>query len=392
VHVEPTLGAIFRAYGPSYLERCGATDRQRAVIRHIQTCRTPALGGHEYECDSCDHTAIAWNSCRDRHCPECQGREAAAWVDRMRSRLLPTHYFHVVFTIPHELNVLVLLNKKRCYDIQFRAASETLQTILRDPKRLGAMPAVTSVLHTWTQRLEYHVHIHCLVSGGGLSPDGTSWISSPRNFLVHVKVLSRMFRGKYLDFLERALADTEDPLRLKGDVAGLADPEEFARFKGRLYLKKWVVYAKEPLRGPLAVCKYFAGYTHRVGISNRRILSVVDGRVRFLARHRAKDGTFLGMREVTLDAHAFIGRFLLHTLPRNYTRIRHTGLAAPCHVNTRLPVAREILLKEAAARGDPVAEEKLDPPPDPAICPKCGGRMRVRRVIEPERTEPFDTS
>lgn len=392
MHVEPTLGAIFRAYGASYLERCGATDRQRAVMRHIEECRTPALGGHEYECDSCDHTAIAWNSCRDRHCPQCQGREAAAWVDRMRSRLLPTHYFHVVFTIPHELNVLVLLNKKRCYDIQFKAASETLQTILRDPKRLGATPAVTSVLHTWTQRLEYHVHIHCLVSGGGLSLNGASWISSPRNFLVHVKVLSRMFRGKYLDFLERALADTKDPLTLKGDVATLADPEEFARFKRRLYLKKWVVYAKEPLRGPLGVYKYFAGYTHRVGISNGRILSVVDGQVRFLVRHRAKDGTYLGMRTESLEVHRFIRRLLLHVLPRGYTRIRHSGLTAPNNVNTRLPVAREFLAEEAAARAERVAEEKLDPPPDPSVCPKCGGRMLAVRVIDPDPRRPFDTS
>jgi len=393
VYVEPTLGAIVRAYGESYLARYGATDRQRAVIRHIRECRTSALGGHEYVCDSCGIVTTAWNSCRDRHCPRCQGRESAKWVDAMRDRLLPTHYFHVVFTIPHQLNVLVLFNKQRMYDIQFAASAEALKTILADPHRLGAKPAFTSVLHTWTQELKFHVHVHSIVSGGGLSPDGQSWVASPSNFLVHVTPLSEVFRGKYIDMLERALADTERPLNLVGDVACLREADEFDRFKRRLYLENWVVYVKEALSGPVEVCKYFARYTHRVGISNKRIVSASDGRVTFLARHRAKDGTYLAQRHVTLDAHAFLRRFLLHTLPHSYTRIRHYGLTAPTNVNTLLPLARG-LAKESAAAADvaDANDDRSDPPPDPAVCPECGGRMLVLRVIHPQRSGYFDTS
>jgi DNA-directed RNA polymerase subunit RPC12/RpoP len=393
VHVEPTLGAIVRAYGELYLARYDATPRQRAVMRHIGSCHTSALGGHEYVCESCGVVVIAWHSCRDRHCPRCQGRESAKWVDAMRGRILPTHYFHVVFTIPHELNVLVLLNKQRMYDIQFAASAETLKTLLADPKRLGAKPAFTSVLHTWTQELKLHVHVHSIVSGGGLSPDGQSWIASPRDFLVHVKPLAKMFRGKYMDLLERALADTERPLNLVGDVACLKDRDEFKRLKDRLFLKEWRVYVKEALSGPVEVCKYFARYTHRVGISNKRIVSVNDGRVTFLARHRAKDGTYLGQREVTLDVFKFIRRFLLHTLPRGYTRVRHYGLTAPRNVKTQIPLARGLIKESASveAAADTV-DEPHDPPPDPSVCPHCGGRMLVLRGIDPHRTEYLDTS
>jgi hypothetical protein len=239
--------------------------------------------------------------------------------------------------------------------------------------------------------VSYHVHVHAIVSGGGLSLDGQSWVASRRNFLVDVKVLSKMFRGKYLAFLKRALEDTKHPLTLVGDVARLADPAEFDRFKRRLYLKKWVVYAKKPLRGPLAVCKYFARYTHRVGISNRRIVSVADARVRFLARHRAKDGTYLGMRERSLHVDQFIRRFLLHVLPRGYTRIRHYGLTAPGKIKALVPLARG-LIKEAGALATPEPEDDRGPPPDPSVCPKCGGRMIVLRTFDPERRDPFDTS
>ncbi len=389
--VKPTLGAIFRTFGNGYLTRRGATDRQYVVMKRIAACRTSILGGHEYQCNSCGRTAIAWNPCRDRHCPACQGREAAAWVDAMRDRILPTHYFHVVSTVPHELNLVMLFNKKRCYDILFAASAETLKDILGDPERLGAKPAFTSVLHTWTQELNYHVHVHSIVSGGGLSLDGQSWVASRPNFLAPVKVLSRVFRGKFLELLSRAYADKKEPLVLRGDVAHLADPEEFDRLKRRLYLKEWVVYAKEPLRGPLAVCKYFARYTHRVGISNSRIVSVVDDRVHFMARHRAKDGTYLGMRERTLGVDQFIRRFLYHVLPRGYTRIRHYGLTAPGNIRSLVPLARG-LIKEAGALARPEPEDDRDPPPDPSVCPKCGGKMIVLRTFDPERRDPFDTS
>jgi hypothetical protein len=394
-----TLGAIFRACGGEYLRRHGATARQRAVMRHIATCHTPVLGGYEYQCESCGRTAIAWHSCRDRHCPDCQRKESAEWVDRMRSRLLPTHYFHLVFTIPHELNLIVLLNKERCYDIHFKAVAESIKTVLGDPKRLGARPAFTAVLHTWTQELAYHVHIHCIVSGGGLSLDGTTWVPSRRNYLVPERVLSPVFRGKYLDFLARAYADRECPLELPGDAAVYADPDEFRRLKDRLYRKKWVVYAKAPLQGALAVATYFAGYTHRVGISNKRILGMDDGRVRFLARHRARDGTYLGMRERELSADSFIGRFLLHVLPHSYTRIRHYGITAPGNMKTLVPLATRLIVQAgalleppAAAGSAPVTAPPLAPPPEQPVCPHCGGRVLLARRIEPLRQDPFDSS
>ena len=223
------------AFGAGYLACRRVGERLRAVMRDIVDCRTSALGGHKYVCKKCGLIKIAFNACRDRHCPKCQGRAAAKWVDKMRERILPTHYFHVVFTVPHELNLVMRFNKKRCYDILFKASAQTLKTILGDPTHLGARPAFTSVLHTWTQKLRYHVHVHSIVSGGGLSPDGQSWVASRPDFLAPVKVLSRVFRGKFLDLPSRAHADKKKPLVLRGDVAHLADRDEFDRLKDRLY-------------------------------------------------------------------------------------------------------------------------------------------------------------
>jgi hypothetical protein len=311
----------------------------------------------------------------------------------MRERILPTHYFHLVFTVPHELNQLILYNKKKLYNIHFHAVADTIKTVLGDPIRLGAKPAFTSMLHTWTQELLYHVHVHSIVSGGGLSPDLSTWIASRDNYLVPVQVLSAVFRAKYVALLQRAYLDREDPLCFSGDAACLADPDEFDRFRNRLFLKDWYVYAKKPLRGPLAVCKYFAQYTHRVGISNKRIVAVTGRTVRFLARHRAKDGTYLGKREISLDVDKFIGRFLLHVLPKGYTRIRHCGLTAPGNIKTRLPLARTLIEKaDVFVQPEDKAESDTEATPDPAVCPECGGRMLVRRLIDPKRKDYFDTS
>jgi len=386
--VAPTLGAIMAAFGAGYRACRRVTERARAVMRHITECRTSALGGHEYACKACGLIKIAWNQCRDRHCPQCQGPKAAKWVDAMRERILPTHYFHVVFTVPHELNPLMLLNKQRLYDILFAASADTLKTILGDPKHLGARPAFTSVLHTWSQELNLHAHVHAIVSGGGLSLDGTSWVASRPNFLAHVKVLSKRFRRKYLELLSRAYADKKEPLVLPDE---LKHRTQFKRLKSRLKHKKWVVYAKKPLRGPIAVCKYFAGYTHRVGISNKRILRVEGDRVVFLARHHDKKGKYLGMRERSLQVYEFIRRFLLHVLPLGYTRIRHYGITAPGKIKEQIPLASK-LIREAKADVEPEPEEEREPPTDPTVCPECGGAMLLVRLVDPERRAPFDTS
>jgi len=376
------------AFGAGYLACRDVTERARAVMRHIIQCRTSALGGHEYACNNCGQIKIAWNQCRDRHCPQCQGRKAAKWVDKMRDRILPTHYFHVVFTVPHELNTLMLFNKQRLYDILFAASADTLKTILGDPKHLGAKPAFTSVLHTWSQELNHHAHVHAIVSGGGLSPDGKAWVASRSNFLAHVKVFSKRFRNRYLKLLSRAYADVKEPLLLPDE---LKHRTQFKRLKRQLKHKKWVVYAKKPLRGPIAVCKYFAGYTHRVGISNKRILRVEGDRVVFRVRHRDKKGKFLGYRERSLQVYEFIRRFLLHVLPRGYTRIRHYGITAPGKIKEQIPLATE-LIREAKADVEPEPEEEREPTTDPCVCPECGGTMLLVGTVDPERRDPFDTS
>jgi hypothetical protein len=391
VSVNPTLDAIMAAFGAGYLACRRVGERLRAVMRHIADCRTSALGGHKYVCKKCGLIKIAFNACRDRHCPKCQGRAAAKWVDKMRERILPTHYFHVVFTVPHELNPLMRCNKERCYDILFKASAEALKTVLGDPTYLGGKPAFTSILHTWTQQLDYHVHVHAIVSGGGFSLDGKSWVASSPTFLAPVQVLSREFRKQYVRLLSHAYADKKKPLVFRSNAEHLARPDKFEVLKGWLEHIDWVVYAKKPLRGPIAVCKYFAGYTHRVGISNKRILRVEGDRVVFLARHRDKKGRYLGMRERSLHVHEFIRRFLMHVLPRGYTRIRHYGITAPGKIKEQVPFASQ-LIKEAHADVEPEPEEKREPPPDPSVCPECGGMMLLVGLVDPVRRDPFDTS
>jgi len=379
------------AFGAGLLACRELGERARAVMRHIIQCRTSALGGHEYACNMCGHIKNTWNACRDRHCPKCQGRDAAKWVDKMRDRILPTHYFHVVFTVPHELNPLIRCNQERCYDITFAAAAKALKNVLGDPEYLGAKPAFTSVLHTWTQELNYHVHVHAIVSGGGFSLDGKSWVASSPTFLVPVEVLSREFKEQYVRLLKRAYTDKKKRLRFHGNASHLARPDKFTVLTGWLENIDWVVYAKKPLRGPIAVCKYFAGYTHRVGISNKRILRVEGDRVVFLARHHDKKGRFLGMRERSLQGREFVRRFLLHVLPLGYTRIRHFGITAPGKIKEQIPLATE-LIREAQADVKPEPEEERDPPPDPSVCPECGGTMLLVGLVDPERRDPFDTS
>lgn len=379
-----TVGAIFREYGPSYRDRFRVSARATAVMRHVESCRTSALGGHEYACTICGYTRIAYNSCRDRHCPTCQKRETAEWVESRLKRLLPTHYFHAVFTIPHELNRIVYCNRKTCYDILFRAASETLKQIARDGKHLGADVGFTTVLHTWGRTLTFHPHLHCIVTGGGLSEDHARWVAAREDFFLPVRVLSKMFRGKFLDYLWRAYM--EGDLVFGGGSSRLADPNEFRRLKDRLYRKNWHVYVKPPFAGPEVAFKYLARYTHRVAISDSRIIRVHAGAVTFTYRD-PRDGD--RVKIMTLDAHEFIRRFLLHVLPRRYTRIRHYGLMAPANVKTKLALALELLSGNDAAEasGDPTSTDET-PAPELSACPVCGEVMILVRTIAPESRCP----
>lgn len=371
---------VVRAHADDYRRAQHPSAAQEAVLKHIAECRTAALGGHVEECDSCGHQRIAYNSCRDRHCPKCQNTARAEWITERIERLLPIPYFHVVFTIPDELNPLALRNKKAIFDILFAAASQSLLTIARDEKHLGAQVGFTMVLHTWGQNLLFHPHVHCVVTGGGLSSDGTHWIAAREKYLLPVKVLGKLFRGKFLAALDRAYQSGE--LDLAGSTTELADPEAWRRFKDGLYKKDWVVYAKPPFGGAEQVFNYLGRYTHRIAISNHRIVNFSDGKVTFSWKDYA-DGC--QKKLMTLDAVEFLRRFLLHVLPHGFVRIRHYGLCASANVNTKLVAARRLLPDAKPTQSGP---KPAKPKPwwerfleqtgvDVMVCPSCEtGRMQ----------------
>lgn len=385
-----------RLYGDEYRREHSPSVAQEAVLRHIAECRTAALGGHIDECEhGCGFTRISYNSCGDRHCPKCQSLARADWLDSRLERLLPVPYFHVVFTIPDDLNALALGNKRLVFNILFAAASDTLKTIARDSrssggraKHLGAEVGFTAVLHTWGQNILFHPHLHCVVTGGGLSPDGRRWVKARERFLLSVKVLGRLFRGKFLAAMKKARA--EGQLRFHGSTLGLADDVEWKHFLDGLYGKDWVVYAKPPFGGPELVFKYLGSYTHRVAISNHRIVDIHDSRVTFTLKDY-KNGA--ARTTMTVDAVEFLRRFLLHVLPRGFTRIRHYGLLAGCNVATKLDRARVLLAQSGAPTRPAIAMADPDLPwwerlrdrtgIDLMACPGCGGRLVRARVIEP---------
>jgi len=305
---------------------------QHAVLRAIARCRTSVLGGHVDVCDSCGHVEIAYNSCRNRHCPKCQSLSQARWIERRMERVLPVHAFHVVFTLPSELHGLVLANRDKLFDMLFTSAAESLLELGRDPRWLGAELGITSVLHTWTRELLFHPHVHCIVTGGGLSLDGERWVATRPDFLFPVRVLGALFQGKFLARLVRAYERGE--LRLTGASTPLADPRRFARVRDKLYRRRWVVYAKPPFGGPEQVFRYLGRYTHRVGLSNRRLVSLDERGVTFRTH---------GEQTVALVPEEFLRRFLLHVLPKGFVKIRHYGLMASSHVSTRLATARRLL-------------------------------------------------
>jgi len=376
---------IVHLHGEAYRRTHDPSGAQQAVLRHIAECRTSALGGHVDECDACGHQRISYNSCRDRHCPKCQGRARAAWLASRLERLLPVPYFHVVFTLPEQLNALALGNKRRLFTILFAAAADTLKTLARDPRHLGAEPGFLAVLHTWGQNLLFHPHLHCVLTGGGLSADGRRWVRARQRFLLPVRVLGRLFRGKFLAALNQARA--QGRLHFGGSTTPLSDEIAWKLLLDELYRKNWIVYAKPPFGGPDHVFRYLGRYTHRVAISNHRIVDHHNGRVSFSLKDYA-DG---GRRKImTVSAVEFLRRFLLHVLPQGFTRIRHFGLCAGGSVHGKLETARRLLAAEERLRAPAVPIPHHDAPveraaPDPLSCPRCEhGRLVRRRLLAPD--------
>jgi hypothetical protein len=372
VRASLEVADIFRAAGPAYrATHAGHLSlHQLKVMSAIEHCRTAALGGHVEACEDCGHRRIAYNSCRNRHCPKCQGAAARTWLAEREADLLPVGYFHVVFTLPSEVADIALHNKAAVYDLLFRAASETMLTIAADPRHLGARIGITAVLHTWGSALTHHPHVHMIVPGGGIALDGERWISSRPAFLLPVRVLGKLFRRLFLTRLI-ALYDA-GKLAFFGGLAPLADRRAFVRHLSPVRNKRWVVYAKPPFSGPEAVLAYLSRYTHRVAISNQRLLAFDEAGVTFRYKDYRRDGADR-YRVMTLAPHEFIRRFLLHILPRGFHRIRHYGLLASSACSTSLARARE-LLAVAPQPADDVPEEPFDARPP---CPCCGGHMIV---------------
>ena len=388
---------VFRNFGARFLARFGATllPEQRRVMRAIENCRTSALGGHVEACDACGHQCNAYNSCANRHCPKCQSLERVRWVEARSADLLPTHYFHVVFTLPEEIAHLALQNKRVVYGILFAAAADTLISIASDPKHLGAHIGLLAVLHTWGQTLTHHPHLHCIVPGGGLSPDRSRWIRCRKRFFLPVKVLSRRFRTLFLDKLNAAFRRGD--LAFHGQLSDLADPSVFARFVARHAKLNWVVYAKRPFGSPERVLKYLGRYTHRVAISNHRITDISDSHVSF----RSKDYNDHGREKIlTLSGDEFIRRFLLHVLPSGFHRIRCYGFLANAHRAANIAIIRRLLGVTLPPTNRlehcRTANEILEVLTGDAVdrCPNCrNGRMRIIEIIpSPSRSaSPFLT-
>jgi hypothetical protein len=362
---------IIRAAGKGFIEkhRSRLTGLHLKVLSAIERCRTAALGGHRDRCSRCGHTvAISYNSCRNRHCPKCQTNARDKWLAARQKELLDVAYVHVVFTLPHELAPLVFHNKKLLYALLFRASAATLLEIAADPKHLGAEIGFLSVLHTWGQNLLHHPHVHCVIPAGGLSPDHKGWVRPRFPFFLPVKVLSRVFRGKFVAGLKRAFRTGE--LCLPGALKPLAQDKAFCSFLRTLFRQDWVVYAKPPFGGPQHILHYLARYTHRVAISNHRLVSFADGKVTFRWKDYAHHGKH---RLMTLTAEEFLRRFLLHTLPRGFVRIRFFGFLTHRRRTALLPLCRQLLGANPRTGSQPETTQADKPPA--WTCPLCGGPM-----------------
>jgi Putative transposase/Transposase zinc-binding domain len=385
------IGALFRRHGQEYRRTHALGAMERRALRDISVCRTGALGGHRDVCGRCGYERSVYNSCRNRHCPRCQALRQARWVAARMQRALPVPHFHVVFTLPAELRPLVREHQVELLELLFVAAAQTIVELGRDPKRLGALVGVTGVVHTWGRNLAYHPHLHCIVTGGGLGPD-EAWVDSAEKYLLPVKVLASLFRGKFLDGLARLFAQGKlaPGPRSHKSAAALVEPAAFVRLKDALYKKQWVVYAKAPFRKPAALFRYLGLYTHRVAISNHRLLHVDDHEIVF--RTRDKQICRLAPLE-------FMRRFLQHVLPRGFVKIRHFGLLAAGRVNNKLAAAHACLEQRQFQRGRADPQSTSPPTPDFVSldwrdlfrtltgidlgrCPDCGGDLLTEPLLD----------
>jgi hypothetical protein len=378
---------IFRDFGPAWRHaNAGHVSLdQLKVMSAIERCRTAALGGHVARCQNaiCGHTTIAYNSCRNRHCPKCQGAAARDWLADREAELLPVGYFHVVFTLPGPIADIAFQNKRVIYDLLFKASAETMVTIAADKKHLGAKIGITSVLHTWGSAMTHHPHVHMIVPGGGISPDGTTWVSCRHKFFLPVRVLSRLFRRLFLQMLDAAHADGR--LKFFGAHTGLADKAPFTRFLRPLRKSEWVVYAKQPFGGPEAVLAYLSRYTHRIAISNRRLIKADETGVTFKWKDYRVEGPDR-YKNMTLTVDGFIRRFLNHVLPKRFHRIRHYGLLANGNRAANVARARVLLGVPAVVLDDDGksndTEDKDHIEVARTACPSCGGRMIIIETFE----------
>lgn len=385
---------LFRAFGPAYREVHGheMPVRHQRVMRAIESCRTAELGGHVDQCDQCGALRISYNSCRNRHCPKCQSLEKERWLEAREKDLLPTSYFHLVFTLPEGVRPLALRNQKVVYNLLFKSASETLTQLAKDPKHLGAEIGFTAMLHTWSQTLIDHPHIHCIVTGGGLSLDGKRWVSSRDDFFIAVKVLSSLFRGKFLDGLKKAYEAGE--LKFAGQIEELKEASAFKRFLSDLYGQQWVVYCKPPLRNPEKVMDYLGRYTHRVALSNDRLVKLEGNQVTFRWRDSA-DGNKI--KWITLEAFEFIRRFLLHVLPDQFVKIRYYGILSHRSRKGKLLRCKRLLGVGTEKEPEEVPKESWEDlltritGIDPRVCPHCGkGKMTQKEILAPCSVSPAD--
>ena len=384
-HIE--VADIFRVYGKGYRDALAGKMplRHHRAMNAIEVCRTSVLGGHKDECDTCEAIKISYNSCRNRHCPKCQCLDKERWLESRKQEVLPVEYFHIVFTKPSELSLLSQRNQAVSYSILYKASSETLKELSGDTKHLGVLPGYIGILHTWSQTLIHHPHIHYIVTGGGLSQDGRRWISCKNDFFIHVKVLSRVFRGKYLYYLKKAYQ--EGKLVFPGLIKDLEAEEAFKSFCSELYQKEWVVYCKPPFKRTEDVIDYLGRYTHRVAITNNRIVKAEDDKVTFTYRDRQDDDK---VKPMTLDASEFIRRFMCHILPDGFMKIRYFGIYSNRHKSGKLKTCRDILgVKQEESKHGNEKESWEDllyrvTGIDPGLCPHCKkGRMVRKQEIHP---------
>lgn len=397
MHNQISIGDIFTEYGGRYISQNNITGQEKGIINLLSYCRTSALGSHFESCTHCEYFEVKNNSCRNRHCPVCQQKDKLQWLDKRMDELLPVGYYHLVFTIPHELNSLCLGNKKVMYGLLFKAASQTILELTKDTKHLGANTGLITVLHTWGQNLMEHPHLHCIMPAGGLSFDKEHWVhpNKSNDFFIHYKILSRKFRGKYLDLLKQAFSKGE--LVLKGNVAHLTGKKVFNALTNKLYKKEWVVNIQKPFGKTENVLEYLSRYVFRIAITNNRIIEVKDGKVLFSLKDY-RTGLFTKMK---LDVNEFIRRFLLHILPKGFFKVRYYGIFASRYRKINIKIAKQLLAQEkkdinneAVEDGNSVFEKKntvwneilqIIKQYKKPNCPKCGkGQMRFAGVI-PER-------